>query len=160
MLIFAFYYTAINYPLLPEQVPTHFGLAGTPDAWRAKGFWPVYLPLIIGTAVWLSMALINYFSIIRPDDPGKCINLPQRQKEQLGPERLEAIRTATARGVMVLNLTVVAMISTLQYGSINVALGLQKGLGIVAGVFTLAIIVEAIGLSIKTISMTSLKKTN
>lgn len=154
LLIFAFGYSAANYPLLPEQVPTHFGFAGTPDAWRAKGFASVYLPPVMAAIIWLSMALMNYFLIMGPEDPGKCINLPQRQKEQLGPAKLEAIRTTTARGMMLINLTVIATITILQYGSINTALGLQKGLGIIAAILALVIIAESIGLTVKTIAMT------
>ncbi len=154
LLVFAFTYTAEYYPLLPEQVPTHFGLYGTPDAWSEKGLWAVYVMPLIGAIVWLSMILINWFFIIWPEDPGRYINLPRRQKEKLGLERLEAIRTTTARGMMLLNFTLAAMIAAFQYGSINIALGRQQSLGLTAAVFTAAILIEAIGLTVKTISMT------
>lgn len=158
LLIFAFCYSYANYPLLSDQVPTHFGLAGTPDAWAPKSFASVYLAPVIVTIVWLSMTLMNYFLIMLPEDPGKCINLPQNKKEELGPERMESIRTITARGLFLLNLTVAAMIAALQYGSINTALGLQNGLGVIANVFAVVIIVEAVGLSVKTIAMTYNRK--
>ncbi len=154
LLIFAFSYTAECYSFLPEQVPTHFGLAGNPDAWAAKGFWSVYALPLLGSVIWLSMLLINYFLIIRPEDPGQYINLPQRHKEKLDRERLEAIRTTTARGIMLLNLTLAAMIAAFQYSSINVALGRQESLGMIALVFAALILAESIGLSIKTLSMT------
>lgn len=154
LLVFAFTYTAQYYPLLPEQVPTHFGLFGAPDAWSEKGFWTVYVMPLVGAIVWLSMMLMNIFLIIQPDDPGRYINLPQRQKDKLGRERLEAIRTTTARGIMLLNLTLAAMITVFQYGSINIALGRQESLGLTAAVFAAAILIEAIGLTVKTISMT------
>jgi uncharacterized membrane protein len=154
LLLFAFSYTAQYYPLLPEQVPTHFGLLGTPDAWSEKGFWSVYVLPLLGAIVWLSMFLINLFLIIEPDDPGRMINLPQKQKEKLGGERLEAIRSVTARGIMIMNLTLAAMIATLQYGSINVALGRQESLGLTALFFAASVLIEAIGLTVKTISMT------
>ncbi|KUG02645.1 hypothetical protein ASZ90_020013 [hydrocarbon metagenome] len=154
LLLFAFTYTFEYYPLLPEQVPTHFGLTGAPDTWAAKGFWSVFVLPLVGAMVWLSMLLINYFLIIRPDDPGRFINLPRQHKEKLGREQLEYIRTTTARGMMLLNLTLAAMIATFQYGSIKTALGHQEGLGMIALVFAAAILIESIGLSIKTISMT------
>ncbi len=154
MLIFAFTYTWEYYPLLPEQVPTHFGLTGTPDAWSTKGIWSVFALPLVGAAVWLSMFLLNYFFIIRPDDPGRYINLPKQHKERLGREKLEGIRTATVLGVMIINLTLAGMIATFQYGSVNTALGRQQGLGMIALLFAAAILIESIALTVKTISMT------
>lgn len=154
LLLFAFTYTAEYYPLLPEQVPTHFGLFGNPDAWGEKGFWSVYTLPLIGTLTWLSIALLNYYLIMGPDDPGRMINLPQQHKDKLGRERLEAIRTITARAMILLNLTLTAMLATLQYGVINIALGRQESLGLITLVFIAAILIESIGLTVKTIAMT------
>ena len=154
LLAFALAYTASNYAFLPEMMPTHFGLAGVADDWSTKGFWSVYLALVIGVLVWLSMFLMNYFLIIKPDDPSKYINLSQQQKVKLGPAQLEYIRTITARGMIIINLTLAAMITTLQYGSINTSLGLQKGLGWSVDMFGLALLVESIWLTIKTVSAT------
>ena len=53
-----------------------------------------------------------------------------------------------------MNLTLAAMIATLQYGSINVALGRQESLGLTALFFAASVLIEAIGLTVKTISMT------
>ncbi len=160
MLGFVWFYTAAHYAALPDQMPTHFGLSGQPDDWSTKGLGSVYLPLIILTAVWIGMALMNYFFIIKPDDPGKYINISKQQKEKLGPKQVEAIRITTARGMIVVNLTMVAMIATIQYGSINTALGLQKGLGWSVNIFGIALLIEAIGLSIKTVGMTFTTKTH
>lgn len=154
LLCLAFAYTISNYPALPGQFPTHFGISGLPDAWKPKGFWPVYLDLMIGTVVWISLLLMNYFFIIKPDDPGKYINISQRQKEQLGPAKLEAIRRTTARGIIIINLTITAMISILHFESIKTALGLQNSLSFMIHVFGAALLIEAIGLTIKTIGMT------
>lgn len=149
MLGFVLIYTAAHYALLPEQMPTHFGISGQPDDWSAKGFWTVYLPLLIGSVVWLSVVLINYFLIIKPEDPGQYMSMNAREKEKLGPVRLEEIRTISARAMMIINLTMVALIATIQYGSVNTALGLQKGLGWGVSIFAIALIIESIGLLIK-----------
>lgn len=154
LLAFALAYTAYNYALLPANIPTHFGFTGQADDWSSKGFWSVYLSLIIGALVCLPMSLMNYFLIIKPDDPGKYINLSQQQKVKLGPAQLEYIRTITARGMLIINLTVAAMIVTLQYGSINIALGIQKGLGWSVNIFGLALLVESLWLTVKTVSAT------
>ena len=61
---FIWIYTGARYGLMAEQIPTHFGFGGTPDAWSAKSFGSVFMLLILGTIVWLSMFLTNYFLII------------------------------------------------------------------------------------------------
>ena len=159
LLAFVLAYTVYNYALLPEMMPTHFGLSGRADDWSHKDFWSVYLSLIIGAVVWFSVLMINYFLIMKPDDPGKYINLSPQQKVKLGPVQLEYIRTITARGMFIINLTMAAMIATLQYGSINTALGIQKGLGWSVAVFGLALFVESIWLTVKTVSATFTPKT-
>ncbi len=160
LLGFAFAYTAMHYAALPEQMPTHFGISGQPDDWSTRGFVSVYLPLVIGLLVWLSMILINYFSIIKPEDPGKYINLPKQQKEKMGPEQMEAIRTVNARGMIVINITVTAMITVIQYGAINAALGIWKGLGWGVGILAAILVAESIWLAIKSISMSFTSNTH
>lgn len=159
LLGFVVYYTAAHYSQLPARMPTHFGFSGQPDAWSTKGFAEVYMPVMIGIVVWLSMALLNYFLIIKPDDPGRYINVSKRQKEALGIQGLEAIRTTTARGLITVNITMAAMIAILQYGSVNTALGLQNGLGWSANLFAAILFVEAVGLAIKTARMSFTPKT-
>lgn len=155
---FALYYTYAHFALLPDQIPTHFGISGLPDDWSAKGFWSVYMIPVLGVIIWLSMAIMNYYFLIRPVDPGKFINLTCRQKEILGPEKLESIRIFTARGMVLLNLTMAAMLVIVQYGFINTALGIQKGLSFTVDVFAIALLAETIGLTVKLVSMTSTLK--
>ncbi len=150
----ALIYTYSVYPELPGQFPTHFDLYGVPDAWQPKSFGSVYLALIIGTLVWLSLVMLNYFLIIKPDDPGKFINITPRQKEQLGPAGLEAIRRITARGMIMINITMAAMISSLHYQSIQTALGLQADHSYVILIFGAALLIESIWLTVKTLRMT------
>lgn len=157
---FVFAYTALRYAQLPGKIPTHFNFSGLPDDWKTKGFWSVYLGPVIGAAVWFSMEIMNYFFIIKPDDPGKYINLTKQQKEKLGPEQLESIRKFTARGMIMINITLAALITVLQYGAINTAMGLQKGLGFTVSIFAGALFIESIWLTFKTISMTSTLKTS
>ena len=153
LLCVVFAYTFSNYPALPEQYPTHFGFSGHADAWKSKSFWSVNLDLLIGGAVWLLMFFTNYFLVIRPDDPGKYINLPQRDKEKLGPARLETIRRSGARGMLIITLTTIAMISAIHFESVRTALGLQDKLGIMIYVFLAVLFVESIVLITKTAGM-------
>ena len=80
LLGFVIAYTAYNYALLPAMMPTHFGLTGMADGWSPKGFWSVYLPLVIGILVWLPMSLINYF-YYQTGRSGKYMSMSQREKD-------------------------------------------------------------------------------
>ncbi len=40
---------------LPEKMPTHFGLDGTPDGWNSKGFAVFGLPLIVLALDWFAV---------------------------------------------------------------------------------------------------------
>lgn len=40
---------------LPEKMPTHFGLDGTPDSWSSKGFAVFGLPLIVLALDWFAV---------------------------------------------------------------------------------------------------------
>jgi len=50
------------------------------------------------------------------------------------------------------------MLACLQYGFVNTALGMQQGLGHVVDLFGGALLIESIGLAVKTISMTFPRK--
>jgi immunity protein, SdpI family len=52
-----FVIAAVAFPWLPEQIPTHWGFSGTPDAWAPR--WPgaFYIPLI-ATAMWLLLRFL------------------------------------------------------------------------------------------------------
>jgi len=153
---FVWFYTASRYGLMPDKIPTHFGFGGMPDAWSVKSFSSIYMMLVIGTLVWLSMFLINYFLIIKPEDPRKFINLPQAKKDAMSGEQIEAIRQATVQGMVMINLTMVLMFVLIQYGMVNTALGMQKGLGWGVNILVGALLFETVWLTWKTISLSKL----
>ena len=150
---FMWVYTAARYGMMAEQIPTHFGFSGTPDAWSAKSFGSVFMLLILGTIVWLSMFLTNYFLIIKPEDPRKYINLPRGRKEALSTEQIEAIRRVAVLCMALINLTVVLMFAVIQYGMVNSALGMQNGLGWGVNVLVGILLIEAAWLTWKTFSL-------
>jgi uncharacterized membrane protein len=45
--------TTYFWEALPAQIPTHFGISGTPDAYSAKSIWMVFLIPIIQLAIYL-----------------------------------------------------------------------------------------------------------
>ncbi len=152
---FIWFYTAARYGLMAEQIPTHFGISGNPDAWSSKSFASVFMLLVIGTIVWLSMFLTNYFLIIKPQDPRKYINIPGAKKDALDKEQIEAIRTVTVQGMALINLTVVLMFVVIQYGMVNSALGIQNGLGWGVSVLVGILLIETGWLTWKTYSLSS-----
>ncbi|MEQ8200298.1 MAG: DUF1648 domain-containing protein [Syntrophomonadaceae bacterium] len=151
----AFSYIRANYDQIPVTIPTHFGPSGGPNGWSTKSVGSVYGPLLIGLGIYLSMAVTNIFLIIRPENPAKIINIPQRNKDLLGPERLEAIRAVTARGLAALNQALAAMFAYLGYGSTNVALGISPGLGPLMWVLTAVLVAISLYLTVKILLMSS-----
>ena len=126
-----------------------------PDAWSSKSLLSVYIIPLIGLGTYLFMLVINLFFIIRPDNPRSVVNLSDQEKDALGPERLEAIRTFTARGVWFLNTQIAALLTYLAYGSINIALGHQNSLGWIMWVFFAVIMGSSLGLVIKTLQLST-----
>lgn len=157
LILFAMVFNYINshYNLLPDRIPTHFGVSGEPDAWSSKSIWSVYGILIIGFAVYISMALINIFLLISPDDPKKVINISEREKEKLGPMRLEEIRAFSVKNLLVLNLLIAIMTTYMAYEATNTALGLSKGLGNIMWGFFAAIMIASLYFTVKVLLMTS-----
>ena len=67
---------------LPEQIPTHFGFQGHPDAWspRTLGHW--FSPPAVAVAL---IALIGFFRLVLPQRP-HWVNLPDRRRLSDLPE--------------------------------------------------------------------------
>lgn len=154
---FIWVYTSARYGLMPEQIPTHFGLSGLPDDWSTKSFGSIYMLLLVGTLVWLSIILTNYFLIIKPDDPRKFINLPKAQKDAMGTEQLEAIRRVVVQGMAATNITMVVMFTVVQYGMVNTALGMQKGLGPGVTVLVVILLIETFWMTFKMFSLSKVE---
>lgn len=150
LIVFALTYTHINYPHLPAKVPAHFGANGLPDSWSAKSFVSVYFLPLLGLATCGLMLGLNWFMIMRPDDPRAVVNLLESEKDALGPKRLEALRTFTARALWVINTEAAALVAFLAYGSIQVALGQQTGLGWGVWVFLGLFMASSLGLTVQT----------
>jgi len=82
-------------PLLPEHVPTHFGLGGQADGWSSIGrFAAVYWSVIGGLVVMFCGISIMILRI-----PKHLINLPRREY-WLDPERQEDTRHDIARRLL------------------------------------------------------------
>ncbi|PRY15943.1 DUF5808 domain-containing protein [Kineococcus rhizosphaerae] len=58
-----------RYDELPDPFPTHWGGAGVPDAYSAKGFWSVFGPLVAGAAVLLFLLVLTRLVRVAPLRP-------------------------------------------------------------------------------------------
>lgn len=76
-----FVYLALIWGDLPQQIPSHFGLDGTPDDWSDKSSLP-YLIAGMGYGVYLLMLLIPFFD-------------PKKKIEQMG-EKYYSLRVIMA----------------------------------------------------------------
>lgn len=51
----------VFYSDLPNEIPTHYGIKGLPDAWGSKA--SIWVLPVIGFLMYLGLALLNYFVI-------------------------------------------------------------------------------------------------
>lgn len=107
---------------IPEEVPTHFGVSGKPDAWATKSFASLFsLPLmnlIMGSIVAGMALLIARAPLSLRRDPS-----PEERRAQLG------FRRATVHMLSGTALLCTAMLGVIGYESLRTALGERQGLG-------------------------------
>jgi uncharacterized membrane protein len=97
------------YGQLPEQIPTHFGPSGQPDAFGSKN--SLWMLPIIGTAIFALMTFLNR----RPD----WFNYPAK----ITAENAERQYTMGVRLIRFLKATVMLLFAYLVWGTINIANG-------------------------------------
>ena len=114
---------------LPDEIPTHFNLAGEADGWGGKGMLIGLLVIYIHTL--LLLFVLNYFLIVRTDSPREgmqFINIPTVKFDELTDHQVERVRGLSARMMAVLNLMISVMFALIHIGIIRTALGRQQGL--------------------------------
>lgn len=107
--------TCYYYGQLPETIPTHFNIAGEPDAYGDK----TTLFFLLGIGVFV-FALLYYFQ-----------NKPHLFKHQIKitADNIEEQYTKAIRMMRVLNTFTILLFSYIQYQAIQTALGKEEGLG-------------------------------
>lgn len=121
------YLVLSNYSALPDTIPTHFDARGVADDWGSKSTilvfpaiaFPVYLFVSILTA-WMSLA----------KDPKSLINLPDRNKAAISPEKAEELRLVVVRCLFLVKTLTVGLMTYSVYATIEVARGSAQGLGV------------------------------
>ncbi|WP_328294586.1 DUF1648 domain-containing protein [Kineococcus sp. NBC_00420] len=56
----------LRYPDLPDPFPTHWGGAGEPDAFAAKGFWSVFGPLVVAIGLLALLGVLTRLVHLAP----------------------------------------------------------------------------------------------
>ncbi len=130
LLSLAWFYTIDKYPLLPDIIPTHFDFFGLPDAWHDKSMLNVYAMLIIATVCWFSIFVLNYYLLIKPDDPQRLINVSAKRRAAMSKDQLEAIREQGIFLMVATNICLVFLFVELNFEIIRISLGLQSSLSI------------------------------
>jgi len=105
LLIFIWEYTFISYRELPDIIPIHFGIDGTPDGFSTKKMsWllPIIASFVFGLLFYLSK-----------NQSSSLLNLPSNIKEN---------KTLSSNIIHFVNLIVMVLFSVITYESINVAL--------------------------------------
>lgn len=105
LLIFIWEYTFISYRELPDIIPIHFGIDGTPDGFSTKKMnWllPIIASFIFGLLFYLSK-----------NQSSSLLNLPTNIKEN---------KQLSSNIIHFVNLIVMVIFSVITYESINIAL--------------------------------------
>jgi len=104
------------YDKLPDEIPTHFGINGTPDGFAPKAtIWG--LP-VVGLILWLGLTLLNYFVIMKND-----LNPSQKNK-------LSVAREKVLRLMQIIKLMLSMSFAFILWKTIQVSLGTADGLGV------------------------------
>jgi uncharacterized membrane protein len=133
---------AQHWPEIPEQVPTHFGVNGEPDAWASKSFASVFamplMNLVMGVIVAGMALLIARAPLSLRRDP-----TPEEKRAQLG------FRRATVHVLSGVALLCTALLGVIGCQSLRTALGERRGLGSSAWWLTGLMLVFTIGYTVR-----------
>lgn len=104
------------WPLMPEVLPQHFGISGSPDSWAPKGFVTLgILPLVHGLGLLL-------FTVIIPHP--EWSNLPtDRRFREYGEEAQRRIARVLQGMLASIAGFMSVLMSTLSYSIIQIGLG-------------------------------------
>lgn len=145
ILIITVFYSIYYYTQLPDEIPTHFNLAGEPDAWNGKGTLIGFLVLYV--FLLFQCFGLNYFLFIKQEDPKEAlhfINLPFVKKEKLTETQLDRVVKYSSRMLAVMNLCISILFAFILYGMIQTVIGNRNGLGSII----IIVVVLLVGVSI------------
>ncbi len=131
-------YAWSHYGQLPNMVPKHFGISGTPDSWKPKSFFTVMLlpvmALIMGAGLGgIALLTAHAKRAIRAGDSGVSYEAQQR------------FRKVMANFLAIVSLLITAMMMTLSIGSLRVAMKEVQTLSPLLDLIGIALVVLAFG---------------
>lgn len=103
------------YPELPERIPMHFDVKGTPDSWGGK------------TSVWVPLLFnipLSWFVFWLAGKP-HWLNYPY----EITPDNAESEYTRMSKALRVIGLSLVVLMSYISINGIRVAFGTASGMG-------------------------------
>lgn len=109
-----FLFSLWAYQQLPDSVPVHFNLDGSPTRWAATSFWSWFIGPIIG----FGLIALNYgIAAAAPRFPDH-VNIPDKKKYQELPlERKLRVLAVTQNLLYVLSTPLLILFLLIQYGS-------------------------------------------
>lgn len=108
------------WPRLPEQIPTHFGLNGNPDAWAAKTLRAWFVVPAMGIAL---TALVGSIRAILPSRP-QWVNLPdQRCLSELPKACQEQVLEMLGGFLALVQTELLVIFALIEWASFRSALG-------------------------------------
>lgn len=101
--------TVALYPTLPDPIPVHFTVAGSPDSWAARSIWSVFGILIVGAAVVvllnaLALVATRYSARTQADDTAEQATLRTRVQRRMLTSLLSELSFVIALGISALEL--------------------------------------------------------
>lgn len=134
----------LAWPRLPEQVPTHFDLSGTPDAWSDRSALAWFGPFIVALGLALMMAAVPGLAKRSPH----LWNVPEKKRFVALPPHLRAgIEARLERFLAVAGVLTTLLFIGIQVGMYQTAVGEVPDLPRYLLGFMLAIILAIIGLA-------------
>ncbi|HHX50297.1 MAG TPA: DUF1648 domain-containing protein [Clostridia bacterium] len=145
-MVLSIYYPWVNYDRLPEMIPTHFDLAGKPDAWSEKSLGHLLVGPLITVITLLIMVVIAWW-MAGVEDPRRVINGPKERIKKMSQERAEKIRSMAVFHTLLIMLLVSLVIMNVSIGQIQIASGYRENMGWGNMVIVALLIADAIYLT-------------
>ena len=137
LLLLILYLALINYPILPDRIPTHFNLQGFPDGWGSRNEIFIY----VGMSLFVYALITGIsFALAVTSNPKNLINLPTRIKDSITPLHAEKLRVILVRFLYMLKILILGLDAYLLYSNIEVAFNRTTDIGYWPLLFILAIL--------------------
>jgi len=111
-------YAVAYWSELPDRIPVHFGMDGTPDGWGTKLL--MLLPLGVSVVIYIGLTTLSRYPHI--------YNYPWA----ITPENAPKMYALARLFMTLLKCEIVLLFSSITYATIATALGAASGLGLVS----------------------------